>query len=384
MNLRRTDLKIRNIGNDNFKSLFTDGVKRCREALTKDSTRDQYETMNRHWLSFLAFTRVPHEEGILTFDLSGGQIIVAILLAYIEYLATNKGFQPSTFRGRVSAAINIQRTAFHAFFSVPLMWRLIRKLDNHEKKAKFWLTLEQLKHLNEWIWKKANDGTFLYFACKVVWMLTTEVVYRAGSIIPKDNGKSKRHCPFSFEQITPISKRGMKDAYRLKFYEKPKKYVFRTLIVKKRGNREITSRTKAGGTFEAIYQYKLLAQQFRRTAIVLGESKGLLSRGPNPRAPDKESLTQSQYNRWLCGIAKSAGVYGNLDGYSEPVIPKISDLRRSVVKCYAGFVGMERLRYFVGHKSSNTAKDFYLGFSEEELAHVTGSLPWRCEEETLK
>ena len=375
-----TDLKVGMIGNSKFKNLLAGGVTRCREALLKDSTRDQYDTMNRHWDTFLDESEISHLKGILEFDLTGGQIIHAILVAYIEYLVVEKKFKPSTYRGRVAAAITIQRMAFHTAFSVPLMWKVIRKLDNHEKKAKFWLSMKQLKHLNWYIWKKANDGTFLYFACKVVWMLTTEVVYRAGSIIPKDNGKSRKHCPFSFKQITPVSKAGMKDAYQLKFFEKPKKYVFRTLYVQKKGKRVITLQTDNGGPFEAIHQYKLLAQQFERTAVVLGESEGMLSAGPNPRAPDKEALTQSKYNKWLSKISKKAGVYGNLESYADAATPKISDLRRSVMKSYAKFVGLDKLQYYVGHKSKNTAKEFYLGFNEIEMAHVIGSVPWRCEE----
>ena len=141
----------------------------------------------------------------------------------------------------------------------------------------------------------------------------------------------------------------------------------------------ITLQTDKGGAYEAIHQYKLLAQRFERTAVVMGESEGMLSAGPNPRASDKEALTQSKYNRWLCKISKKAGVYGNLESYADAATPKISDLRRSVMKSYAKYVGLDKLQYYVGHKSRNTAKDFYLGFNEIEMAQVIGSVPWRCE-----
>ena len=50
------------------------------------------------------------------------------------------------------------------------------------------------------------------------------------------------------------------------------------------------------------------------------------------------------------------------------------------MRAYGEYVGKDKLQYYVGHGSRNTAEQFYLGFNDTEMALVVGSVPWRITE----
>ena len=74
-------------------------------------------------------------------------------------------------------------------------------------------------------------------------------------------------------------------------------------------------------------------------------------------------------------MTKAARIVLKVDGREKrKVLP--SDLRRSAITQMYFHVGPERVQYMVGHMSSSTARDFYVGMNDEEQARLLSSIPW--------
>ena len=373
----RADRILDRLGNSKLREYVDIGRNVLKQKLWKPRTNYSYGKMNVHWLSYLQESGVAHVGGVLQVSLADGTVMNTLLHGYIGWLV-KRGYKPSGFRGRVSAAIGAQRMALHANFTVPLTWKLVASFETADKKCKTWLNVIELTTLNRFIWTRANDGTLFYFACKMVWMLTTELVYRLGSVIPANHSTAKIFCQFSTTMIKPVSKAGMAKAFELRLWEKTKSGVWRTIYVRKTINRAITLDLEAGGSYESIGQYVMATrnEDFRPDCI-LGATDGPVDGGSRPkRYNGKEGLNQGRYITWLKGCCKAAGVEIGGRSYQENRLPNAGDIRRSVMRGYAEYVGLENLRFYVGHSSPNTAKQFYLGFNDEEIAKVVGGVPW--------
>ena len=369
-------------GNAKLREYMEYGTEIMRDKSWKPRTKYQYRTMNVHWKAFLIETDTDHREGVLQTDLAGGLLMNALLVAYIAFLIKTKGFEPSTFRGRVAAAIGVQRMALHSFFQVSQTWSFVKKLETHERKCKDWLSTEELRRLNQYIWTTANIGNQFYFACKMVWMLTTELVYRTGSIIPENHSNGAEFCSFCMSRIATAEKEGLDPAFCLNIQEKTKQGPWRLLYTKKRTKKVITLRLQKGGTFEAIRQYILVTKKNKfRPDCVLGVTKGFIDGGERRKQySGKEALNYSRYVSWLKKCCKAADIYIGRQSYRKNRLPGIGDIRRSIMRAYGEYVGKDKLQYYVGHGSRNTAEQFYLGFNDTEMALVVGSVPWRITE----
>ena len=91
-------------------------------------------------------------------------------------------------------------------------------------------------------------------------------------------------------------------------------------------------------------------------------------------------LNRLRYVNWLKRCCKAADNYIGRQSYRKNRLPGIGDIRRSIMRAYGEYVGKDKLQYYVGHGSRNTAEQFYLGFNDTEMALVVGSVPWRITE----
>ena len=329
------------------------GLAEAGELILKKSTRNTYKSVLGTWIQYLNDGGLPHIEGAIISDVNQGVYLAQLIIGYISWLV-RRDYSVTGFRGRCAAVINANRMAFHSITTLPLVWRLVKGWEStHQVREKGYLTLRQLKMIAKYIaGVRKPDKYHRIMTC--IYYLVTITMYRLGSLIPPDNGNRKDICTFDWKGIRIYKEKGV--------------WVVGVKQIEKIGKRPIRKtrmrKAKEGekpALFEAITA-ALWAQGFKD-----GEQKGPITHKGIP-------ITQSNFRAWLDRMTKGAGVGMMVEGEPRKVRP--SDLRRSAITQMYFYVGPERVQYMVGHLSSNTARDFYVGIDEEEQARLLGSIPW--------
>ena len=308
--------------------------------------------MNNRWRMYLDILKVfPHHEGTLLVCPST-HIFSLILVGYLHALFT-ADMAVSTYRGRLSAAIFLQRTAFHDVGRLTIAWKAMRTYEKqHKKKFKNWLTKEELIRVLNYI------GTLPLTKALVVrrWVIAMmcEGVYRGGSVVAES--RSANDCDFDFQQIS-IPERGVLLA------EVPEKIGIHPIRRVRASQWDKAALRR--GLFNA---YSDVCKVF---GVELGELKGPVM------DDDGKPLSLRLFREWLEEIGRKLGLKFKL-------LPSV--LRRSIIKFLATVVPQRHLKFIIGHLSDKTASQYYDGLTENETALVLDQVhqDWKPFEEPKK
>lgn len=318
--------------------LLSDASNFQHQFALKASSRSGYSTMNRHWLVFLAIARVRNTKGVLDMAVSTHECAL-LLIAFMHWCFRDKEFSVTTYRGRLSAAISLQRHNFLDIGSLRLVWKSLKAYEaKHVPAEKFWLSLDQMRKFFAGIWRHAiKDPTVIPLV--LVAEAMCEPVLREGNLI----ATSRSATDFDWRSVT-ISE----NAVSARLIEKVSRAPIRTvkcLVWPKRSVRR--------GFFGAVKRYLLLHG---------AEAGGL--QGPI-LAGDGKPLSQPMFVSWMKEIGVRLGL-------TFPLLPRV--LRRSAIKLLAKAVPKRQLRFMVGHISDSTASLFYDGLDEEETAAILSQM----------
>ena len=336
--------------------MFVEGLSTAAGLLFKLSTQDSYTGLLRSWTDFLDLGGATHCRGVLTKDLRGGQTLAKYLVGYMKYLEPR--YSVTTFRGRVASVISMQRTSFHVIDALPLVWPLVRGFEaRHLPAEKAWLSLADFTHFNRFIWLERNPSE-RHLVMRWLFGMFTEALYRIGAVLPPNASSKLDHCSFDLTHMSHQPKSKTQDRhFRCRLVEKTARQPNRTVRTLDCGT-PYSLDMKNGGVYESALTVR----------TDLGQTRGRPTIGGG-------IVTQDHFRKWVNLELLRAGLTFELEGLAINFTP--TALRRTAVTHMYRHVGPLKAKFMIGHSSSKTATDFYVGVTEQERFELMGSIPWK-------